>query len=68
VESKKPGHKYNLAPDAAFMDKIMTKIIPLSWRFAMNKRMYNLNMKNPARTISQNAFIQSESKEALTVS
>jgi NAD(P)-dependent dehydrogenase (short-subunit alcohol dehydrogenase family) len=45
VESKKPKYKYNLAMDAAFMDKVMTKIIPLSWRFAMNKHMYKLNMK-----------------------
>ena len=68
VESKKPKHKYNLAMDAAFMDKIMTKIIPLSWRFGMNKRMYKLNIKNPAKTISQKAFIQSESEKTLAVS
>jgi NAD(P)-dependent dehydrogenase (short-subunit alcohol dehydrogenase family) len=51
VETKKPKHKYNLSIDAAFMDKIMTKIIPLSWRFAMNKAMYKLNMKNPAKSL-----------------
>jgi NAD(P)-dependent dehydrogenase (short-subunit alcohol dehydrogenase family) len=68
VESKKPKHKYNLAMDAAFMDKIMTKIIPLSWRFGMNKRMYKLNIKNPAKTISQKALIQSESEKTLAVS
>src|SRR6201986_399903 len=61
VESKKPKHKYNLAMDAAFMDNIMTKFIPLSWRFGMNKRMYKLNIQNTAKTISQKAFIQSES-------
>jgi NAD(P)-dependent dehydrogenase (short-subunit alcohol dehydrogenase family) len=48
VESRKPKHKYNLAMDAAFMDKIMTKFIPLSWRFALNKTVYKLNMKNSA--------------------
>jgi len=47
VELEKPKYKYNLAMDAAFVDKIMTKIIPLSWRFAMNKRMYKLNTKYP---------------------
>ncbi|MEI9933926.1 MAG: SDR family NAD(P)-dependent oxidoreductase [Ferruginibacter sp.] len=52
VESKKPQHKYNLAMDAAFMDKIMTKVIPLSWRFAMNKSVYKLNIKNPAKALS----------------
>ena len=63
VESKKPSHKYNLAMDAVIMDKIMTKIIPLNWRFAMNKAMYKLNMKNPAK-----ALLQKSSSEALTVS
>lgn len=63
VESKKPNHKYNLAMDAIIMDKIMTKIIPLSWRFAMNKAMYKLNMKNPAKTLSQKP-----SSETFTVS
>jgi NAD(P)-dependent dehydrogenase (short-subunit alcohol dehydrogenase family) len=53
VEAKKPRYKYNLAMDAVFMDKIMTKIIPLSWRFAMNKKMYQLNKKNPAKALSQ---------------
>lgn len=49
VESKRPRHKYNLALDAAFMDNIMTRIIPLSWRFALNKSMYKLNMQKTAR-------------------
>jgi NAD(P)-dependent dehydrogenase (short-subunit alcohol dehydrogenase family) len=44
VESKRPRHKYNLAIDAAFMDNIMTKVIPLTWRFALNRSMYKLNM------------------------
>ncbi len=51
VDAKKPKHKYNLAIDAAFMDKIMTKIIPLNWRFAMNKKMYRLNIQNPAKAL-----------------
>lgn len=68
VESKKPQHKYNLSMDAAFMDKIMTKIIPLSWRFALNKRMYKLNMKNPAKGLSQNAFSQTGDKKSFAVS
>ena len=45
VESRKPRYKYNLALDAAFMDNIMTKIIPLSWRFALNRKVYKLNVK-----------------------
>jgi len=49
VESKKPQHKYNLSLDAAFVDKIMTRMIPMSWRFALNKSMYKLNMNNPAK-------------------
>lgn len=49
VESKRPKHKYNLAMDAVFMDRIMTRFIPLGWRFAMNKSMYKLNIKNPAK-------------------
>ena len=68
VESKKPQHKYNLAMDAAFMDKIMTKIIPLSWRFALNKSMYKLNMKNPAKALSQKEFSQSGDKNTFAVS
>lgn len=51
VESKKTQLKYNLALDAALVDKIMTRIIPLSWRFAMNKSMYKLNMKKTERQI-----------------
>jgi hypothetical protein len=68
VESKKPKYKYNLAMDAAFMDKIMTKIIPLSWRFAMNKSMYKLNIKNPAKALSQKTSIQVEDKNSFAVS
>lgn len=68
VESKKPQHKYNLSMDAAFMDKIMTKIIPLSWRFALNKSMYKLNMKNPAKVLSQNAFSQTGDRKSFAVS
>ncbi|MEJ0101870.1 MAG: SDR family NAD(P)-dependent oxidoreductase [Bacteroidota bacterium] len=68
VESKKPKHKYNLAMDAAFMDKIMTKFIPLSWRFALNKSVYKLNMKNPAKVLSQKTSIQSEDKNCFAVS
>lgn len=63
VESKKPDYKYNLAMDATFMDKIMTRFIPLSWRFALNKSMYKLNIKNPAK-----AFIQAEDKKSFAVS
>jgi len=69
VESKKPKYKYNLAMDAAFMDKIMTKVIPLSWRFALNKRMYKLNIKNPAKTLlSQVTSIQLGDKKSFVVS
>ncbi len=68
VELKKPKHKYNLAMDAAFMDKIMTKFIPLSWRFAMNKRMYKLNIKNPAKALSPMTYIQLEDKKSFAVS
>jgi len=64
VELKKPKYKYNLAMDAAFMDKIMTKIIPLSWRFALNKSIYKMNMKNPARDLPQKASIQSGDKNS----
>jgi NAD(P)-dependent dehydrogenase (short-subunit alcohol dehydrogenase family) len=68
TESKKPKHKYNLAVDAAFMDKIMTKFIPLSWRFALNKMMYKLNMKNPEKAAFQRTSIQLENKNSFTVS
>ncbi len=68
VESKKPQHKYNLSMDAAFMDKVMTKIIPLSWRFALNKSMYKLNMKNPAKVQFQNESVRFEDKNSLAVS
>ncbi|HVY74301.1 MAG TPA: SDR family NAD(P)-dependent oxidoreductase [Puia sp.] len=66
VESKKPKYKYNLALDSLFMDKIMTKLIPLSWRFALNKKVYKLNMKNPAKEISQKNFEQAENNLALS--
>lgn len=45
VEARKPKFKYNLAMDALIMDKIMTRFIPFSWRVAMNKRMFRLNME-----------------------
>ncbi len=54
--------------DAAFMDKIMTKFIPLSWRFALNKSVYKLNIRNPAKALSQKESIQSDSKKPLAVS
>jgi len=68
VESKKPQHKYNLSMDAAFIDKIMTKIIPLSWRFALNKRMYKLNIKNPAKILSQKVLSQTGDKKSFALS
>ncbi len=37
--------------DAAFMDKIMTKIIPLSWRFALNKRMYKTEYQKSCKIL-----------------
>lgn len=43
VDSRKPGFKYNLAMDAMIVDKILTRIIPFSWRVAMNKRIFKLN-------------------------
>jgi NAD(P)-dependent dehydrogenase (short-subunit alcohol dehydrogenase family) len=67
VESKKPKHKYNLGIDAAFMDNIMTKFVPLSWRFALNKRMYKLNINNPAKALSQEPYIQLEDKKTYAV-
>jgi len=68
VEAKKPKYKYNLALDAAFMDKIMAKIIPLSWRFAMNKRMYKLNIKTPAKVVSSMKSVQSGDNKSYAVS
>ncbi|HSZ32564.1 MAG TPA: SDR family NAD(P)-dependent oxidoreductase [Puia sp.] len=68
VESKKPKHKYNLAMDAAFMDKIMTKFIPLSWRFALNKTVYKLNMKNSAKDFSRRDLGQMNKKNAVEIS
>lgn len=68
VESEKPKHKYNLAIDAAFMDNIMTKIIPLNWRFALNKRMYKLNMKNPEKSWYQKDFNPLDGKNSFAVS
>jgi NAD(P)-dependent dehydrogenase (short-subunit alcohol dehydrogenase family) len=68
VESKKPKHKYNLAMDAVFMDKIMTKFIPLSWRFALNKTVYKLNIKNMVKALSQKESIQSQGKKKPAVS
>lgn len=68
VEAKRPRHKCNLALDAIFMDKIMTKIIPLSWRFAMNKYIYKLNRKNPAKAFSQKASIPPGGKISIAVS
>lgn len=67
ADSKKPKHKYNLAMDAAFMDKIMAKIIPLSWRFALNKRMYRLNMKNPAKALLQASYMQPDNKKTFAI-
>jgi NAD(P)-dependent dehydrogenase (short-subunit alcohol dehydrogenase family) len=51
VETKTPNFKYNLAVDAVIMDKIMTKFIPFSWRVAMNKSMFKLNMKKTEKAI-----------------
>jgi NAD(P)-dependent dehydrogenase (short-subunit alcohol dehydrogenase family) len=46
VESKTPKFKYNLAMDAIIVDKILTKLIPFSWRVAMNKKMFKLNKQS----------------------
>lgn len=43
VETKKPNFAYNLAPDAAFIDTILTRFVPFAWRAALNKRMFRLN-------------------------
>jgi NAD(P)-dependent dehydrogenase (short-subunit alcohol dehydrogenase family) len=51
VESKTPKFKYNLAIDAMIVDKILTKIIPFSWRAAMNKKMFKLNAKKQDRQV-----------------
>ncbi len=45
----------------------VTKIIPLSWRFALNKSVYKLNMKNPAKALSQKTFIEVEDKNSFAV-
>lgn len=45
VEAKKPKFKYNLALDAVIIDKVLTNLIPFSWRVAMNKRIFKLNDK-----------------------
>jgi len=68
AESRKPKHKYNLAMDAVFMDKVMTKIIPLSWRFALNKSLYKLNVKNTANIFSQKNPVESEQKNSISAS
>lgn len=68
VETRKPKHKYNLAMDAAFMDKVMTKFIPLSWRFALNKHVYRLNIKNVAKNVYQKKSIDSQGKSSAAVS
>jgi NAD(P)-dependent dehydrogenase (short-subunit alcohol dehydrogenase family) len=56
VESKTPKFKYNLAMDAVFMDKIMTKIIPFSWRVAMNKRLFRLTKPTQQKLQEQQEF------------
>lgn len=48
-EAKKPKFKYNLAMDALLVDKILTRFIPFSWRAAMNKKMFKLNIYNALR-------------------
>ncbi len=57
VESKRPGFKYNLAMDAVFMDKIMTKIIPFGWRVAMNKRLFKLTKPILQKLQEQQEFV-----------
>ena len=52
VESKTPKFKYNLAMDAIIVDKILTKLIPFSWRVAMNRSMFKLNTKKREQQIA----------------
>jgi NAD(P)-dependent dehydrogenase (short-subunit alcohol dehydrogenase family) len=56
VESKTPKFKYNLAMDAVFMDKIMTKVIPFSWRVAMNKRLFKLTKPTQQKRLERQEF------------
>jgi NAD(P)-dependent dehydrogenase (short-subunit alcohol dehydrogenase family) len=57
VESKTPKFKYNLAMDAVFMDKIMTKIIPFGWRVAMNKRLFKLTKPTQQKLQDQQELV-----------
>ena len=53
AETKKPKFKYNLAMDAIIVDKFLTKFIPFSWRVAMNKNMYKLNIRQTSKVVSE---------------
>lgn len=52
AEVKKPKFKYNLAMDAIIVDKFLTKFIPFSWRVAMNKNMFKLNIRKQETQIA----------------
>jgi hypothetical protein len=43
--------------DAVFMDKIMTKIIPFSWRVAMNKRLFKLSKPTQQKLPKQQELV-----------
>jgi NAD(P)-dependent dehydrogenase (short-subunit alcohol dehydrogenase family) len=68
AEAKTPKFKYHLAMDAVIVDKFMTKFIPFSWRVAMNKRMFKLNIRQTKPVQSQQASVRFEDKNHLAVS
>jgi NAD(P)-dependent dehydrogenase (short-subunit alcohol dehydrogenase family) len=52
IEMRKPKFKYNLAMDAVIVDKFLTKFIPFSWRVAINKNMFKLNIQKKEKQIT----------------
>jgi len=46
VDARKPRYKYNLSNDAKLIDGFVTRLLPVSARFAINTRMYRLNPRS----------------------
>lgn len=46
IEKKRPSFKYNLAPDATFVDRVVARL-PWGLKVAMNRRLFRLNAAKP---------------------
>lgn len=58
AEKRKPRFKYNMALDAVIVDKVITRLLPFSWRAALNRRTFKLNKPRAEHRVDRNTFEQ----------